>query len=110
MAQDAFDKAQSILIKSNLTLTNATNLQAEIQEFLSQNNTKPEDIKNLADEVLRQKIQLDPDEITRMAEKIKDAVDSLTNIDPIIEETRDDLRKVNQLKEDAENAKYLLPK
>lgn len=40
-----------------------------------------------------------------LADKIKKTVESLTNIDPIIAATADDLRKVEKLKEDADRAK-----
>lgn len=40
--------------------------------------------------------------------KIKEAVNRLTNTDAIIEETKDDLNRVNQLRAVAENAKYVI--
>ncbi|RZB39836.1 Laminin EGF, Prominin, and/or AAA 13 domain containing protein [Asbolus verrucosus] len=105
IAQNTFDKARAILIEYNNTVNSANNLENEIRDFLAQNNTKPEDIKKLADQVLAKKIHLEPDEITTLANQIKDAVSRLTDIDSIIKDTRDDLRRVNQLKENAENAK-----
>lgn len=48
---------------------------------------------------------MEPDEIKELADKIKKAVDQLRNTDAIIDETRDDLRKVNKLEEDAIDAK-----
>ena len=80
-------------------------MEKEIREFMAQNNTKPEDIKNLTKQILAMKIDLEPEKITEMANKIKEAVHHLTNIDPIIEETKDDLALVNELRENAENAK-----
>lgn len=52
-------------------------------------------------------IDLKPEEITELAQKIKEAVESLTNIDPIIAETAADLKKVEELKENADSAKYV---
>lgn len=52
-------------------------------------------------------IHLKPEEITELAQKIKEAVESLTNIDPIIAETAADLKKVEELKKNADNAKYV---
>jgi laminin beta 1 len=107
IAEDTFNRARDNLIKFNDTLNDALSLEMEIREFVAQNKTKPEDIEKLSNQILAMKIDLDPDEITNMGNKIKEAVHRLTNIDAIIEETKDDLRRVNYLKERAESAKYL---
>lgn len=105
IAEDTFNRARDNLIKFNDTLNDALSLEMEIREFVAQNKTKPEDIEKLSNQILAMKIDLDPDEITNMGNKIKEAVHRLTNIDAIIEETKDDLRRVNYLKERAESAK-----
>lgn len=105
IAQDTFNKAQTNVIRSNDTLNKAYNLEKEIREFMSQNSTKPEDVKNLTKQIFAMKIDLDPNEVTEMANKIKEAANRLTNIQPVIKETQD-LWRVNILKENAMNAKY----
>lgn len=51
LAKDTYDKVFNLLTRNNETLNNATDLLSEIREFLSQNNTKPEDLKKLGEEV-----------------------------------------------------------
>lgn len=49
-------------------------------------------------------VQKTPEEVRELAENIKNAVDRLTNTDYIIDATKNDLAKVNRLKEDARYA------
>lgn len=58
--------------------------------------------------MLEKNIQASPEEIQKLDKKIREAVTSLTNIEPIIAETKDDLEKVNKLKDDAMNARYII--
>lgn len=51
MCQDTFNKAQDAFNKSNKSLTGVTSLQNTIQEFFKENNSKPEDVRALAEEV-----------------------------------------------------------
>ena len=50
-------------------------------------------------------LELDPEEIKTLAEKINEAVSQLENVESIIDETRYDLNKVDNLKNSAEDAK-----
>lgn len=50
-------------------------------------------------------IKLHPDEIKNLTKDITDTVEMLTNIEPIIDQTRGNLAIAKQLKEDAEAAK-----
>lgn len=45
------------------------------------------------------KLQLDPEQIKEMATKIDDTVSQLENVDTIIQNTRSDLARVNNLKD-----------
>lgn len=56
-------------------------------------------------QILEQDIKLQPDEIKELAKKITETVDMLTNIEPILDQTRGNLAVAKQLKDDAENAK-----
>lgn len=47
-------------------------------------------------------IQLQPEKITELAQKINDTVSSLTNIDAIIRDTEQDLRNAKAQKYNAE--------
>ncbi|KAJ8913194.1 hypothetical protein NQ315_009031 [Exocentrus adspersus] len=105
LAQETFDKILDELTKVNNSLKEVTDMRNEMRDFLSQNSTKPEDIRKLAQQVLKKNVQKTPEEVKELAENIKSAVDRLTNTDYIIKTTKDDLAKVNQLKEHAKYAK-----
>lgn len=47
------------------------------------------------------------EKINELSEGIRNAVESVTNIDMIIQSTKDDLEKAKRLKERAEYAKYI---
>ena len=59
----------------------------------------------MAEEVLAMKISLTPEQIQDLANQINDTIRGLTDIDNILDATRDDLNKANDLKERADNAK-----
>lgn len=50
-------------------------------------------------------LELDPEEIKDLADRIDKVVSSLVNVDTIIDNTKDDLDKVKALKDRANNAK-----
>lgn len=61
----------------------------------------------VAVEVLKMTISLSPDEIVNLARQINETIESLTNIDAILDETRNDLRTVTELKKKADDTKYV---
>lgn len=52
-------------------------------------------------------LQLDPEEIKALASKIDATVSQLENVDTIIQNTRSDLSRVNNLKDVAQNSRFL---
>nr|XP_045621460.1 laminin subunit beta-1-like isoform X3 [Procambarus clarkii] len=80
-------------------------LLEEIEEYFNVPGAKPKEIRVLAEEVLALDISLRPEQITDLAERITLTIDSLTNIDAIIDATRNDLDIAVQLKERADQAK-----
>ena len=50
-------------------------------------------------QTLELKLQLDPEQIKELAAKIDDTVSKLENVDTIIQNTRSDLNRVNNLKD-----------
>lgn len=52
-------------------------------------------------QILKKNVQKTPEEVKELADNIKNAVDRLTNTDYIIDATKNDLAKVNRLKQDA---------
>ena len=61
-------------------------------------------MSQIVDEIMAMSIPMTEDEISDKAEKIKNAVDQLTNIDQILKETADNRAIADQLKKDAEAA------
>ncbi|ERL94756.1 hypothetical protein D910_12030, partial [Dendroctonus ponderosae] len=105
LAQESFDAINRTLGDSNNSLSKAALVIKEMSEFMGQNNTNPEEIKMLAEEVLSKNVHKTEDQVRELANNIRDALHRLKNTDHIIEETKNDLDKVNRLKQDAEYAK-----
>ena len=53
------------------------------------------------------KISLTPTQIQDLANQINETIRGLTDIDNILDATRDDLNKANNLKDRADDAKYV---
>ncbi|XP_064631916.1 laminin subunit beta-1-like isoform X2 [Lineus longissimus] len=104
-AQEAHDRCE---LAKNLSMQGVNDLQEmidRITEFLGQKGAKPASIRTLAEEVLAMKISLSPDQIRDLAMQINDTIEGLTNIDAILEATKDDLNRAQSLKNRADTAK-----
>ncbi|XP_019880916.2 laminin subunit beta-1 isoform X2 [Aethina tumida] len=98
LSQEVFDKIRGNLISTNDTLNNATELLNDMKEFLGQNHTQPEELNEIIDQILDTEMKYNRSEVEKLAQQIKESVDRLANTDKIIEATKHDLQKVNQLK------------
>ncbi|KAF4532826.1 hypothetical protein B566_EDAN002677 [Ephemera danica] len=105
LAVDAHELALLTRNRSESTIQDSDNLLDEVDNFLKAPGAKPAEIRKVASEVLKKNIQLQPAQITELAQKINDTIASLTNIDAIIAETSEDLDNANQVKKDAGDAK-----
>ncbi|KAK9751877.1 Laminin EGF domain [Popillia japonica] len=85
--------------------SNVTDNKNKIEGFLKSNATTPDDMTKIIDQIMQLDIKLHPDEIKNLTKDITDTVEMLTNIEPIIDQTRGNLAIAKQLKEDAEAAK-----
>lgn len=65
----------------------------------------PDSIEAVANRVLELSIPASPQQIRHLADEIKDRVRSLSNVDAILEQTQDDVRKAEQLLLDAKRAR-----
>ena len=65
----------------------------------------PDSIEAVANRVLELSIPASPQQIRHLAEEIKERVRSLSNVDAILEQTQDDVRKAEQLLLDAKRAR-----
>lgn len=108
-AQDAFNFASDALQRSDSLTKNITDLSEKIASLLDQTENNdhptPAQVRTLAQQVLDKNIPLKPEEITELADKIKNIVSSLTNPDKILEDTRYDLDRAMTLESHANQAK-----
>jgi len=74
-------------------------------DFLNQTFGDTDKVQELADSLKKLKLSVTPEEIAKLAEDIKKALNSLTGIDDILEETEERLNTASDLKERAENAR-----
>jgi len=105
LANDALKAAESANNKSVTAKTHVDQLIIEMDKFLEASGASPADIQSLAKDVLSKSISLKPEQITDLARRINETIQSLTNIDYILLETADDLASANALKSRADEAK-----
>ena len=67
----------------------------------------PDSIEAVANRVLELSIPASPQQIKHLADEIKDRVRSLSNVDAILEQTQDDVRKAEKLLMEAKKARYI---
>ncbi|KAK6176840.1 hypothetical protein SNE40_015066 [Patella caerulea] len=103
-AQMAYDVAVNAKNQSEIARNDLEGLLNRIRDFLKPLKANPDDIKKIADEVLDMSISLTPQQIQDLADKINKTIQGLVNIDNILNDTRDDLAKAQQLKQRADNA------
>lgn len=111
-AEEAKDKAQAALEKANDTKNKVErsnddlrDLIKQIRDFLTQEGADPDSIEMVANRVLELSIPASPQQIRHLAEEIKDRVRSLSNVDAILEQTQDDVRKAEQLLHNAKRVR-----
>ena len=105
LANEALMIAESTNNKSMEFKTRVDELIIKMEKFIDGSETTPDEIKVMAEEVLQKGISLKPEQITDLASRINQTIQSLTNIDVILLETADDLASANALKERADQAK-----
>jgi len=109
MTREAADQAMMQAMDADQRAKNASarmdQLIQDILDFLSQVFGDTDKVQEIADSVKKLKLSVTPEEITKLAEDITKALNSLTGIDDILEETEQRLNKANDLKERAEKAR-----
>ncbi|CAL8253519.1 unnamed protein product [Arctogadus glacialis] len=105
-AQAALDRATATKNKVERSNNELRDLIKQIREFLTQEGADPDSIEAVANRVLELSIPASPQQIRHLAEEIKERVRSLSNVDAILEQTQDDVRKAEQLLLDAKRARH----
>ncbi|KAG1686604.1 Laminin subunit beta-1 [Nymphon striatum] len=77
----------------------------KIKSFLEADGAKPQEIRTVANQVLALSISLRPEQIMDLAQQINKTIDSLTDIDTILDATATDLEVARKLKDRADKSK-----
>ncbi|XP_075687829.1 laminin subunit beta-2-like isoform X2 [Rhinoderma darwinii] len=111
-ADKAKQRAQATLERANETKGRVERSNKELQkliqqikDFLNQEGADPDSIEMVASRVLDLSIPATPQQIQRLAEEIKKRVSALSNVDAILDHTAADVRKAEQLLNEAKRAK-----
>lgn len=92
--EQTYNSTKSLLAEGKELITNLTNV-------VSNNTASPNEIKSIAEDILKLDLRLDPDEIKHLANNIDQTVAELENVELIIENTRHDLKLVEDLRNNA---------
>ncbi|XP_059799850.1 laminin subunit beta-2 [Hypanus sabinus] len=104
-ARGTLDKANNARERISHSNKELCNLINQIRNFLTQEGADPDSIEKVASQVLQLSIPASPQQIRHLAEEIKDKVSSLSNVDDILDQTADDVRRASQLLQDARRAR-----
>ncbi|XP_034171779.1 laminin subunit beta-1 isoform X2 [Osmia lignaria lignaria] len=104
-AQDAFNFAWRARNLSDNVSKDLSDINKRIRSTLDEEQSTPPMVRDLANEVLSKDIQLKPNEINMLADRIKSIVGSLTDSEKILADTKDDLHRAEELKQRANKAK-----
>uniref|UniRef100_A0A3P9JZ19 Laminin, beta 2 (laminin S) n=1 Tax=Oryzias latipes TaxID=8090 RepID=A0A3P9JZ19_ORYLA len=105
-AQAALDKATATKNKVERSNNDLRDLIKQIRNFLTQEGADPDSIEAVANQVLRLSIPASPSQIRELADEIKARVRSLSNVEAILQQTQEDVRKAEQLLLDAKRARH----
>jgi coxsackievirus/adenovirus receptor len=103
--EQSFLNAERFYNQSARLIESGNKLVDELTDASNNKTASPEEIRELADKTLALDLQLDPEEIKSLATKIDITVASLKDVEQIIENTRNDLSRVEELKQIANHTK-----
>jgi coxsackievirus/adenovirus receptor len=100
-AKETFDKVQETYSSTEALLSEGRDLITNLTDIVSNNTASPNEIKTIAEDILKLDLHLDPAEIKHLANNIDQTVAELDNVEQIIENTRLDLELVEGLRNNA---------
>lgn len=104
-AQRAFNVTKMAKDEAVGARTALDELIEKIKEFMGGENATPADIRKIVEDTLAITINQNPAEIDELAKQIKETIQSLTEIDTILAQTKGDLTMAEQLKKRADEAR-----
>lgn len=104
-AKETFDKVQQTYNSTEKLLEEGKELITNLTNVIGNKTASPSEIKDIADEILKLDLRLDPDEIKHLANNIDQTVAALDDVEYIIQNTRQDLQAVEGLRDSAVQAK-----
>ncbi|XP_065087000.1 laminin subunit beta-1 isoform X1 [Ochlerotatus camptorhynchus] len=98
-AKRAHDKAKAHYDLTHLLIVQANGVVTALTDIIDNNTATPDKIRELAEQIMGYTLQLDPDQIQKLAQQIDEAVSHLENVESIIRNTEHDLLRVEALKD-----------
>jgi coxsackievirus/adenovirus receptor len=96
--EQTFNSTEALLLEGRGLIENLTNV-------ISNNTASPDEIKEIAENIMKLDLHLEPEEIKHLANNIDKIVADLENVEAILDNTRQDLEMVENLKNNAEDAR-----
>jgi coxsackievirus/adenovirus receptor len=103
-AKEIFDKIQQQFNETSDSLARGRELHKTLTDAISNTTASPSEIREIAENILKLDLHLDPAEIKHLANNIDKTVAELENVEVIIENTRNDLEMVDKLRNSATEA------
>ncbi|XP_039103134.1 laminin subunit beta-1 [Hyaena hyaena] len=110
-ADEARQQAQGVLQKTSATKENVDksnedlrNLIKQIRDFLTQDSADLDSIEAVANEVLKMEMPSTPEQLQNLTEDIRERVESLSQVEVILQQSAADIARAEMLLEEAKRA------
>ncbi|XP_021240282.1 laminin subunit beta-1 [Numida meleagris] len=110
-ADEAKQNAQEVLLKTNATKEQVDrsnedlrNLIKQIRDFLMQDSADLDSIEAVANEVLNMEMPSTPEQLQALTEDIRERVESLSDVEVILQQSAGDIARAEMLLEEAKKA------
>nr|XP_024218763.1 laminin subunit beta-1 isoform X2 [Halyomorpha halys] len=101
----AYNAAEDIKNQFENVVIKLSEMNKNFDSFIKAQGASPSEIRHVANEALNLNIQLKPQQIKELADKINETIGSLPNINSILEDTKQNQTLANNLKIKADEAK-----
>ncbi|KAK9497974.1 hypothetical protein O3M35_003866 [Rhynocoris fuscipes] len=105
LSQKVLTAAGELKDKWEMSVNNLSKLNKDMDDFVETSGASSPEIRLLANKALNLNIQLKPEQITDLARKINESIDSLKDVKTILDATKNDQAIANELKQKSDAAK-----